>query len=269
VTRMRRITSLFSESGLTALRSFVDHATLFAFDLDGTLTPITANPEGILVSEATKEELCRLINCAPVAVITGRSRSDALTHLGITPRFLIGNHGSEGLPGWEEREKGFVDMCVDWERQLGKILFSGHAFGISIENKGTSLSIHYRAACSRRKARTMILKGIDLLVPQPRRVGGKCVENLLPKGAPDKGMAVLHLMDLMKWPKGFYVGDDVTDEDVFRLDRNGLFTVRVGTMQTSHAQYRLQSQRETVLLLREINQIFSKPPQIQPAPPIR
>lgn len=253
---MQRITSLFSESGLNALRSFVDHGTLFAFDLDGTLTPITTDPQSILVPKATREELCRLIKYAPVAVITGRSRSDARAHLGITPRFLIGNHGAEGLPGWEEREKEFVDICVDWELQLSRILLPENVPGISIENKGASLSIHYRETHYRRRARTLILRGIDLLMPRPRRVRGKCVENLLPEAAPDKGTAMLYLMDLMKCPKGFYVGDDATDEDVFRLDRNRLFTVRVGTMQTSRAQYELRSQGETVHLLREINQIL-------------
>jgi len=29
-------------------------------------------------------------------------------------------------------------------------------------------------------------------------------------------------------PKGFFVGDDETDEDVFRLDHESIFTVRVG-----------------------------------------
>jgi trehalose 6-phosphate phosphatase len=253
MTQMQEITSLFSESGLTALHSFVDHGTLFAFDLDGTLTPITANPHGILLSETIKEELCRLINHAPVAIITGRSRSDAGSHLGVTPQFLIGNHGAEGLPGWEEQEKKFIHICVDWEQQLSRILFPEDGSGINIENKGTSLSIHYREARYRRRTRTMILRGIDLLVPRPRRVRGKCVENLLPEAAPDKGMALLHLMDLIKCTKGFYVGDDITDEDVFRLDRNRIFTVRVGTTQASRAQYKLRSQRETVRLLREIN----------------
>ncbi|MBA4416555.1 MAG: trehalose-phosphatase [Syntrophus sp. (in: bacteria)] len=257
MTRLRRITApLFSKSGLAALRSFIDHETLFAFDLDGTLTPITADPRGILVSEATREELDCLINRATVAIITGRSRSDAQVHIGITPQFLIGNHGAEGLPGWEEREREFTDMCLDWEHKMGKTFLQENVSGISIENKGTSLSIHYRAAPYRRRARALILRCIDLLTPRPRRVGGKCVENLIPEGAPDKGTAMLYLMDFIKYQKGFYIGDDVTDEDVFRLDRNCLFTVRVGTIQGSLAQYRLRNQEETVRLLREINQIL-------------
>ena len=260
MTQIGTIPYLFSESGLTALRSFVDRSTLFAFDLDGTLTPIAADPQSILVSEATRKELGLLVTYAPVAVITGRSRSDAQAHLGIVPRLLIGNHGAEGLPGWEAREKEFVDMCVDWERQLSQILLLTDVSGISIENKGTTLSIHYRAARNRRRARSLILKGIDLLVPRPRRVEGKCVENLLPEAAPDKGTAMLYLMDLTKCSKGCYVGDDATDEDVFRLDGNRLFTVRVGTRGVSRAQYELRNQEEIIRLLREINQALARLP---------
>jgi trehalose 6-phosphate phosphatase len=254
----RIIPHLFSESALAALRGFVDHSTLFAFDLDGTLTSISADPQNILLSGATREQLSRLIKHAPVAVITGRSRSDAQAHLGITPHFLIGNHGAEGLPGWQAWEREFVDMCVDWEKQMRQALLSADVSGITIENKGMTLSIHYRAALRRRRARSLILKGIDELVPKPRRVEGKCVENLLPPSAPDKGTAMLYLMRLSESPKGLYVGDDVTDEDVFRLEGNHLFTVRVGTGVMSRAQYELRNHKEMVRLLREINQTLTK-----------
>ena len=40
------MTYLFSEAGLAALHDFIDPATLFAFDLDGTLAPIIADPGG-------------------------------------------------------------------------------------------------------------------------------------------------------------------------------------------------------------------------------
>ncbi len=250
---------LFTESGLAALRSYVDRRTLFAFDLDGTLAPIAADPQDILVSEATREQLGILGAHASVAIITGRSRGDARAHLGIVPQFLVGNHGAEGLPGWEEQEKGFSQVCMSWEQQLEKILPPEHISGIRIENKGTTLSIHYRAAYSWRKARFLILRVIDSLLPRPRRVTGKLVENLLPENAPDKGAAMLHLLGLTKFPKGFYVGDDATDEEVFRLDGDTLFTVRVGCRGMTAARYELRNQKDTIRLLREINQALSPP----------
>jgi trehalose 6-phosphate phosphatase len=250
---------LFTESGLVALRSFVGRTTLFAFDLDGTLAPIAADPQSILVSEATREELGLLVARASVAIITGRSRRDAQTHLGIVPHFLVGNHGAEGLPGWERQEKAYSRICINWKRQLKKILPPEHISGIRIENKGTTLSIHYRAAPRWRKAQSFILRCIDSLLPRPIRITGKLVENLLPENAPDKGAAMLHLLELTKFPKGFYVGDDVTDEEVFRLDGDALFTVRVGSRRTTKARYELRNQTDIIRLLREINQALSPP----------
>jgi len=36
----------------------------------------------------------------------------------------------------------------------------------------------------------MILEAISKLDPQPRRIGGQFIENLIPAGAPDKGNAL-------------------------------------------------------------------------------
>jgi trehalose 6-phosphate phosphatase len=248
---------LFTESGLATLRNFVGPATLFAFDLDGTLAPIADHPQNIVISETARTELRRLITHASVAIITGRSRADAQAHLGIVPQFLVGNHGAEGLPGWEKQEETFSQVSSNWEGQLQKLLPLEHPSGIRLENKGMTLSIHYRGAPHRRKAQSLILRSVGSLVPRPRRVTGKLVENLLPENAPDKGTAILHLLELMKSPKGLYVGDDATDEDVFRLDRDDLFTVRVGRRGITKARYELRNQKDIVRLLKEINQILS------------
>ncbi len=45
---------------------------------------------------------------AKVAVITGRSRKDALTILGMEPHLLVGNHGAEWPVGSESRNQPFV-----------------------------------------------------------------------------------------------------------------------------------------------------------------
>jgi trehalose 6-phosphate phosphatase len=95
---------LFSDAGQAALRHFIDASTLFAFDLDGTLAPIVPEPEGILIPKGIWEGLIRLNRMAPVAIITGRGRADARRHLGFKPRFLVGNHGAEGLPGYKDQE---------------------------------------------------------------------------------------------------------------------------------------------------------------------
>ena len=244
---------LFTESGFRDLDRFVDKKTLFAFDLDGTLAPITTDPRTIRISENTQKGLAHLIARADVAIVTGRSRNDARSRLGIVPQFLIGNHGAEGLPGWEARERDFAEISLAWERQLRRLLPLEEISEICIENKGTTLSIHYRAAHNKRQTRVLLLQGIEKLIPRPRRIPGKCVENLLPVTAPDKGTAMRYLLDLSGSSMGLYVGDDATDEEVFRLDGDRLLTIRVGTGSRSRARYRLRKQSEVARLLEEIN----------------
>jgi len=220
-----RLSYIFGNSALSKMRDFIDHSTLFAFDLDGTLAPIAPKPCVIGIPDSIRQEFSLLNEQAVVAVITGRSCSDALYHLGISPRYLIGNHGAEGLPGWKDRENEFFCIANHWQSQLDNLLPINNRRGIMIENKGTTLSIHYRYVCNIKHAHKMILQAIDKLDPQPRRIGGKFIENLIPVNAPDKGIALRILMQKSQCQKAFFVGDDETDEDVFRLNDSNLFTI--------------------------------------------
>lgn len=248
-----RLSYLFTDAALASLRSFIDRTTLFAFDLDGTLAPIASDPCAIGIPHAIREEFAILNERAEVAVITGRSRQDARLHLGVVPRYLIGNHGAEGLPGWKSREDEFVFTANQWQRQLEVLLPLKDRSGIMIEKKGATLSIHYRHAGNIEAAHALILHTIDRLVPRPRRISGKYIENLIPQSAPDKGVALRLLMYQSGCRKGFFAGDDITDEDVFRLEKENLFTVRVGRETTSRARFYLRDQDEIIRLLHEIN----------------
>lgn len=250
-------TYLFEGAGCAAIESFIDRTSLFAFDLDGTLAPIVSDPGAIGIPDPVRKEIAILGEKALVAVITGRSRLDALRHLAFAPSCLIGNHGAEGLPGWESRTQAFVNTVNEWQDQLA-ILWPDHdQRGVIMENKGATLSIHYRQAGNIKAAHSLILEIVNRLVPQPRRISGKYIENLIPKGAPDKGVALTLLMHQTGCPKAFFTGDDETDEDVFRLSDKNIFTVRVGRSKGSRAQYHLRGQREMVRLLREINRILT------------
>jgi trehalose 6-phosphate phosphatase len=244
---------LFEDASLSAMRNFIDRKTMFAFDLDGTLAPISPDPNTIGIPDSIRKELSILNERAAVAVITGRSRCDAQMHLGVTPRYLIGNHGAEGLPGWEARENEFIRTAKEWLSQMNILLPINDRTGIVIENKGLTLSIHYRHAENIEVTHALILHVIDRLIPSPRRISGIFIENLVPSDAPDKGVAFRLLLHQADCPKGFFIGDDETDEDVFRLKDKGIFTVRVGSRTNSRARFYLNGQHEIVRLLREIN----------------
>lgn len=240
---------LMSPDGLKALRRFVSRDTLFAFDLDGTLAPIVADPADIRIPEAVRSTMEQLSGLAATAVITGRARCDARKHLGFEPRYLVGNHGAEGLPGLPGVEEELRSHVSNWEEHLELLLPPEVQRQVLLERKGFSLSLHYRHAADPVTIHGALLAAIDRLEPPPRRVGGKFVENLIPAESPNKGDALLRLMELSGSPTAFFLGDDETDEDVFRLDSPALFTVHIGMSGESRARYAIRKQEETGPLL--------------------
>lgn len=252
------MTYLFGNEGKVELHTFVDAATLFAFDLDGTLAPIVDDPEAITIQSELRHCLIQLNDIATVAVITGRSRADAMTHLGFTPRFLVGNHGAEGLPGEETAGQDFAGLCQEWKRQLELLLPDMPACGISLEAKGETIALHYRQATDPVKAQENILAAISCLTPPPRVVSGIFVENIAPQNAPHKGSALEVLMVHLGCGRAIFVGDDVTDEDVFHLRNPAILGIRVGKDPKSAACYYLQGQHEMVRLLQEMIVILSE-----------
>lgn len=243
------MTNLFSAAGRAALRNTIDTATLFAFDLDGTLAPIVADPDAIKIPADVLKRLTDLNRIAKVAIITGRLRADAREHLGFTPRFLVGNHGAEGLPGCEEMELEFVRLCRSWKKQLQALLPAPDTCGIVLEDKGATLTLHYRNSPDLERTQLKLADIIGRLIPTPRRVSGKLAENIVPQQAIHKGEALLFIMRHLECSRSLFVGDDETDEDVFRLANDSIFGIRVGSSAGSAAHYYLHDQREIGTLL--------------------
>jgi trehalose-phosphatase len=90
--------------------------------------------------------------------------------------------------------------------------------GVRIENKTFSVAVHYRRSREKKKARAAILEAAAALGPI-RVIGGKQVVNILPEGAPHKGIALERERHRLRRDTAIYVGDDETDEDVFGLDQ--------------------------------------------------
>jgi len=246
------VKEVLSPEGLRDLHAFINRATLFAFDLDGTLAPIVATPAAVMIPEAVRHSLQELSACAVTAVITGRARADAVTRLGFTPRYVVGNHGGEGLPGEITDLSPLQKLVEQWLRQLQALLAPEVWSAIFVEQKGVSLSLHYRHAQQHAAVHGALLDAIKWLDPQPRRVSGKYVENLIPAQAPHKGDALRRLMAHSGCGRALFVGDDVTDEDVFRLSGPQLFTINVGTERETAARYYLAEQARMAQLLDQI-----------------
>jgi trehalose 6-phosphate phosphatase len=194
--------------------------------------------------------LAELARASTVAIITGRAADDARRMLSFEPSFLIGNHGAEGLPGWQARSLGFEQCVRAWREAVTRCdLAQG---GIVVEDKRYSLSLHYRMAADPDAARASINRCVAQLSPAPRVIDGKAVVNLLPATAPDKGDALRALIEQTGARTVLYVGDDDTDERVFGLHLPSVLTLRVEPAADSAATLFLRDQREVLTLVRHI-----------------
>ncbi len=241
---------LFSAAGLQALRAFIAQPLLCLFDFDGTLAPLVADPDAVLLPPEVQAKLQALQQRVAVGIVTGRALADLRPRLAFTPDYLIGNHGLEGLAGVPDTESDMQlpDLVARWKARLGLELARLDP-GIRIEDKQYSLSLHYLHAQDPAQAAELLRECIAALRPAPRIIAGKYLFNVLPAGAGDKGSAVQALLASTGVAQALYVGDDLTDEDVFRLSEPGLFTVHVGIDKRSAAQWWLHEQRQVEQLL--------------------
>ncbi len=245
------MTNLFSNAGHRALLAFAKPGMLCLFDFDGTLAPLVADPTAATLPHAVQQRLHRLQQHTKVGIVTGRSLADIGPRLEFKPDYLIGNHGIEGLPGWQHRAAEFDTICSNWHTSLAAELRNMDT-GIQLEDKRYSLSLHYRHVQDHAETKQTLLQLFEKLSPAPRVVPGKYVFSLLPPHAVHKGHAVTRLIAQTGASRSLYVGDDVTDEDVFSLQREDLLTVRVGHDAQSAAAFFIADRQLIVNLLDQL-----------------
>lgn len=231
---------LLEPAGREAFRAFAHAGTLVALDYDGTLAAIADRPADAHMRPETRELLARACRRFPVVILTGRARADVLRFLGGTgPLEVIGSHGLETFGSTLAR---FGLRVAQWRAALAERL--GAMKGVDIEDKRLSLAVHYRHAPDGEAAQRRIEESVADL-PGARVLGGKKVVNVVPSEAPDKGAALLAACQRTGCARAIYVGDDDTDEDVFRIAHpDRILTVRVGAHAPSAAQWFLREQQE-------------------------
>jgi trehalose 6-phosphate phosphatase len=246
---------LFSPLGHQALVSVLAHKPLLAFDFDGTLAPIVAHADDARVSTEVALLLERLNAWRPVAIVTGRRVTDVATRLGFSPSYIIGNHGAEdaAMPNGSEFEFALsfarAQLCIHIDALIQS--------GVTIEDKGSSLALHYRLARNHQLAQKNISVALAGIGPEVHVFGGKCVVNIVAAAAPDKGVAVMRLVQRSISGAAVFVGDDVNDEAVFQLAPEHWLTVRVGRDDlNSAARFFLDSHVEVTLFLKKLAELM-------------
>lgn len=220
---------------------------IVACDFDGTLAPIVDRPDDARILERSERALTALQQAPGVQVIvlTGRSL-ESLAAAGLAPDgwVLSGSHGAElsgpaslvggggsGVTPLTAEESAGLDAL---QRRLARIF--GREPGVRLETKPYGVAVHTRQV--RDPVRS------DDILDAASRIGsqagfgvreGKRVRELSARRS-DKGTALQEIRSRMPSAPVLFLGDDVTDEDVFvslGIDDLG---VKVGHGETAAAE---------------------------------
>jgi trehalose 6-phosphate phosphatase len=173
------------------------------FDVDGTLAPITPRPELAVVPPETRAELERLASrYLLLAFVSGRPGAEAERMVGVPGARYVGNHGLE----LDARARALVPAIEAFRDSVGR----------DVEDKGLTLTYHFRAAEDEEAARA----DLEEVATRAREAGlvprwGRKVLEIRPDFDADKGTAVLALVRESGAGQALYAGDDTTDLDAF------------------------------------------------------
>lgn len=259
---------LLSASGRLHLDRLAGAPSLYAFDFDGTLARIVPRHQDAQLARPIREGLIELGKRAFTAVLSGRSVEDLQSRLGGAVPHLIGNHGLEGLYATPQVLRQARETCTAWKRWIEHRYDTELArVGTTLEDKTYSLAFHYRTSRRKRAAREAVFKMLAQINPSPRILLGKDIVNVIPGGAPHKGVGLLELMHQLNCTAALYIGDDETDEDVFSLPDVRIVTVRIGKKKASAARFYLERQSEITKLLRYLVKAHDGDDRLRVIPP--
>ncbi|MBN1510173.1 MAG: bifunctional alpha,alpha-trehalose-phosphate synthase (UDP-forming)/trehalose-phosphatase [Sedimentisphaerales bacterium] len=225
------------------------------FDYDGTLVPFSRYPETAIPSEAVLERLKRLAEDPKnsVVVVSGRNREFLGQWFGGLPIDLVAEHGAflrVRSAGWVSAVEG----DVGWKEQVLPVLqrYADRCTGAFIEQKTLSLVWHYRNA----ESGIALLRSQELrdelqeLVSRDSRLqimeGHKVIE--VKRSGYDKGSVASKLLAHAPYDFILAIGDDKTDEDLFRVLPAEALTIKIG-ITASLAKYNLKDQQGVVHLM--------------------
>ena len=192
-------------------------------DIDGTLAPIVERPEEAAITARNRELLNALVQELPlVAVVSGRGAAALQDFVGIPGVVYAGNHG---LDRWIDGKVRAAPGVAEHRPQLQQALDVLQALveeGIEIEDKGATLTLHYRRHAdpdgfAQRLAPTFaeIADRYGLTLG-----GGRRVFEFRPPLAVDKGTALRDLIAEHSLGAALFIGDDITDIAALEMARN-------------------------------------------------
>lgn len=229
-------------------------------DYDGTLVPFARLPQEAMPNKALKELLTRLASDEKnhVVIISGREAKTLEKWLGDIPLTLVAEHGASYRMKGEQWQQA-VPVMDQWKEEIRPIMqmFVSRCVGSFIEEKTNTVAWHYRNTqrdLGFSRSRELINNLTTMLQNTMLQVidGNKVVEVRM--SGFDKGVMALRIVNEMNPDFTLCIGDDTTDEDMFKaLGQNtNTHTVKVSTGPTA-AQYTVASQENVIPLLEKLS----------------
>jgi len=190
-------------------------------DVDGTILDLAPTPRSVFVPPPLRRSLDLLFKRTggALALVSGRPL-DELDQLFLPLRLpAIGGHGAEfrPIPNERARTQALPLLDVDVRSRAAAL---GDAFpSVLVEDKGYSLALHYRLAPERADIVRKTAEAIRDASPiQLELLPGKSMIEIKQAGF-NKGSAVRELMTYPPFHgrRPIFIGDDVTDRDVFDI----------------------------------------------------
>ena len=243
-------------------------SALLVLDFDGTLVPIRAKSDLVLITAAQRELLARLNRGRlRVAVLSGRALWDVRARIGIPDAIYGGVFGLEmagpGLRYAHPRARASRRALIRLAAELRKTYTDFP--GAWVEEKGLGLSLHHRGVPPARKREFMR----RLALFRDRERGwvwelGKRVWEVTPAIDWDKGRATLFLWRRLGRPYLFAVGDEPADEPMLKAARSkGGASAHVGGGKTG-AEHRFRNPASVHRFLRALAERVESGPAATP-----
>jgi trehalose 6-phosphate synthase/phosphatase len=230
---------------------------LFLLDYDGTLVPFAKTPEGAKPDAELLKLLGELNSDSrnEVVLISGRDKKTLDMWFGGLNMGMVAEHGV-----WMKAKDGDWTMMAglsnDWKDEARVImkLAVDRIDGSLIEEKDYSLAWHYRKAeprISERHIREIANDLLNLTANSNLKVleGSKVLE--VKSANLNKGITAQQWLSREKWDFVLAIGDDVTDEDLFRALPTNAWSIKVRPG-VSAAKFSLDSPDEVRALFREL-----------------
>ncbi|WP_207493641.1 bifunctional alpha,alpha-trehalose-phosphate synthase (UDP-forming)/trehalose-phosphatase [Aridibaculum aurantiacum] len=230
---------------------------LILLDYDGTLSPFAklpsqaapSNPVLAFLKELSADERNNVV------IISGRDANTLERWLGHLPLSFVAEHGVF-IKHKEGNWKAQTTLSTEWKEEIRPMLQSyvTRCAGSLIEEKENTLTWHYRnthPGLGFVRSRELLNNLLQLTANTPIQVidGNKVLE--VRQTGVDKGITALKMLNHFNPEFTLCLGDDTTDEDMFKtLDGKGV-TVKIGTGATA-ANFNIPTQAEVLPFLQQV-----------------